>query len=199
MEWSRELVEVDPLHRHVSHLYGLHPGRQFTAESDPARFAAYSGLPVLPIVVEQVDEAIRNESYPETGRQTQVPGVENPPLWKRFYGTDREFRDWCPNGPCEGGPKMESGFLANQQIAYLYARTSREFAYMKELFLSSMLRWVSAAAPGSIPAEVYAAAAEDDAADGRRGSESSRVFSTATTPNVIAAGSRRRPPRRRRP
>ena len=76
---------------------------------------------------EQVDETIRNESYPETGRQTQVPGVENPPLWKRFYGTDREFRDWCPNGPCEGGPKMESGFLANQQIAYLYARTSREF------------------------------------------------------------------------
>jgi alpha-L-fucosidase 2 len=40
MEWARELVEVDPLHRHVSHLYGLHPGRQFTAEADPARFAA---------------------------------------------------------------------------------------------------------------------------------------------------------------
>jgi alpha-L-fucosidase 2 len=40
MEWARELVEEDPRHRHVSHLFGLHPGRQFTAEGDPARFAA---------------------------------------------------------------------------------------------------------------------------------------------------------------
>jgi alpha-L-fucosidase 2 len=40
MEWARELTEVDPLHRHVSHLYGLHPGRQFTPAADPARFAA---------------------------------------------------------------------------------------------------------------------------------------------------------------
>jgi hypothetical protein len=76
----------------------------------------------------------------------------------------------------------------------------RAAALRDEIVQMRRLREELAAAPGSIPAEVYAAAAEDDAAgDGRRGSESSRVFSTATTPNVIAAGSRRRPPRRRRP
>jgi excinuclease ABC subunit B len=76
----------------------------------------------------------------------------------------------------------------------------RAAALRDEIVQMRRLREELAAAPGSIPAEVYAAAAEDDAAGGgRRGSESSRVFSTATTPNVIAAGSRRRPPRRRRP
>ncbi|HMP41334.1 MAG TPA: hypothetical protein PKA05_13200, partial [Roseiflexaceae bacterium] len=30
----------DPQHRHVSHLYGLHPGRQITAEGTPDLFAA---------------------------------------------------------------------------------------------------------------------------------------------------------------
>ena len=57
-----------------------------------------------------------------------------------------------------------------------------------------------AAAPGSIPADVYAAAAVDGNG-GRegRGADASQVFSVQTRPNVIAAGSRRRPPRRRRP
>ena len=76
----------------------------------------------------------------------------------------------------------------------------RAAALRDEVLQLRRLREELAAAPGSIPAEVYAAAAEDRRdGDGRRGSESSRVFSTATTPNVIAAGSRRRPPRRRRP
>src|SRR6187200_134729 len=75
----------------------------------------------------------------------------------------------------------------------------RAAALRDEVLQLRRLREELAAAPGSIPAEVYAAAAEDAAVDGRRGSEASRVFSTATTPNVIAAGSRRRPPRRRRP
>jgi excinuclease ABC subunit B len=75
----------------------------------------------------------------------------------------------------------------------------RAAALRDEVLQLRRLREELAAAPGSIPAEVYAAAAEDSAVDGRRGSEASRVFSTATTPNVIAAGSRRRPPRRRRP
>ncbi len=30
MEWAQERSEVEPGHRHVSHLYGLHPGAQFT-------------------------------------------------------------------------------------------------------------------------------------------------------------------------
>jgi alpha-L-fucosidase 2 len=32
MEWSRPFAEAEPGHRHMSHLFGLHPGRQFTPE-----------------------------------------------------------------------------------------------------------------------------------------------------------------------
>ena len=35
MEWSRPFGEAEPGHRHMSHLFGLHPGRQFTPESTP--------------------------------------------------------------------------------------------------------------------------------------------------------------------
>ena len=28
LEWIREFKEVDPRHRHVSHLWGLHPGNE---------------------------------------------------------------------------------------------------------------------------------------------------------------------------
>jgi alpha-L-fucosidase 2 len=35
LEWSGEFEETDPQHRHVSHLYGLHPGRQVSPLSDP--------------------------------------------------------------------------------------------------------------------------------------------------------------------
>lgn len=35
MEWLKEYEEVDPLHRHVSHLYGLHPGSEITPEFTP--------------------------------------------------------------------------------------------------------------------------------------------------------------------
>jgi len=74
----------------------------------------------------------------------------------------------------------------------------RAAALRDEILQLRRLREELAAAPGTIPADVYAAAAgEGDG--GRRGSEAARVFSTATTPNVIAAGTRRRPPRRRRP
>ena len=40
MEWSRPFEEPEPGHRHVSHLFGLHPGRQFTAEQSPEKLAA---------------------------------------------------------------------------------------------------------------------------------------------------------------
>jgi len=76
----------------------------------------------------------------------------------------------------------------------------RAAALRDEILQLRRLREELAAAPGDIPADVYAAAAQaGDGRDGRRGSEASRVFSTATTPNVIPAGTRRRPPRRRRP
>jgi len=35
MEWARPFAENEPGHRHMSHLYGLHPGRQFTPTGTP--------------------------------------------------------------------------------------------------------------------------------------------------------------------
>ncbi len=35
MEWLEEYKETDPQHRHVSHLYGLHPGNQITLRGTP--------------------------------------------------------------------------------------------------------------------------------------------------------------------
>ncbi|MCL4741485.1 MAG: glycoside hydrolase N-terminal domain-containing protein [Phycisphaerales bacterium] len=35
LEWDREHPEAEPGHRHMSHLFGLHPGRQFTRDSAP--------------------------------------------------------------------------------------------------------------------------------------------------------------------
>jgi alpha-L-fucosidase 2 len=34
-EWYKDLEDVDPYHRHVSHLFGLHPGRQITPIETP--------------------------------------------------------------------------------------------------------------------------------------------------------------------
>ncbi len=35
LEWSRPFEEREPGHRHMSHVYALHPGRQFTVEQTP--------------------------------------------------------------------------------------------------------------------------------------------------------------------
>lgn len=35
MEWPEELPEANPGHRHISHAFGLHPGRQFTLRGTP--------------------------------------------------------------------------------------------------------------------------------------------------------------------
>lgn len=35
MEWSEEFEEPEPGHRHISHLYGLHPGNQITKQKNP--------------------------------------------------------------------------------------------------------------------------------------------------------------------
>jgi alpha-L-fucosidase 2 len=40
MEWAEEFKEPEPGHRHISHLYGLHPGHQFTQNRTPEYFAA---------------------------------------------------------------------------------------------------------------------------------------------------------------
>jgi alpha-L-fucosidase 2 len=39
-EWGVDLPPQDPHHRHFSHLFALHPGRQITADGTPALFAA---------------------------------------------------------------------------------------------------------------------------------------------------------------
>ncbi|MCC9167290.1 glycoside hydrolase family 95 protein [Pontibacter harenae] len=35
MEWTEEFEEPEPGHRHISHLYGLHPGREITKQKNP--------------------------------------------------------------------------------------------------------------------------------------------------------------------
>lgn len=40
MEWAEAWEEAEPGHRHMSHLFGVHPGRQITAERTPELMAA---------------------------------------------------------------------------------------------------------------------------------------------------------------
>lgn len=39
-EWRGDFVEEEPAHRHLSHLFGLHPGSQITRENNPKLIAA---------------------------------------------------------------------------------------------------------------------------------------------------------------
>lgn len=39
-EWMNDYVDADPIHRHVSHLYCLHPGNDISANKTPALFNA---------------------------------------------------------------------------------------------------------------------------------------------------------------
>jgi alpha-L-fucosidase 2 len=40
MEWAEEFKEPEPGHRHLSHLFGVHPGCQFTPDGTPEAWAA---------------------------------------------------------------------------------------------------------------------------------------------------------------
>jgi alpha-L-fucosidase 2 len=40
MEWSEAFEEAEPGHRHMSHLFGVHPGRQFNLHNAPEMLAA---------------------------------------------------------------------------------------------------------------------------------------------------------------
>jgi alpha-L-fucosidase 2 len=40
MEWAQEFKEAEPGHRHISHLFGLYPGYQFTQNKTPEYMAA---------------------------------------------------------------------------------------------------------------------------------------------------------------
>lgn len=35
LEWDKEYIEVEPQHRHVSHLFGVYPGREITPTNNP--------------------------------------------------------------------------------------------------------------------------------------------------------------------
>src|SRR5215208_4453472 len=39
-EWREDYKEEDPKHRHLSHLYGLHPGNQINSDATPELFRA---------------------------------------------------------------------------------------------------------------------------------------------------------------
>jgi alpha-L-fucosidase 2 len=39
-EWPEDVLETDPKHRHISHLYALHPSNQITRRGTPELFAA---------------------------------------------------------------------------------------------------------------------------------------------------------------
>ena len=72
----------------------------------------------------------------------------------------------------------------------------RAAALRDELLQLRRLREELNAAPGTIPADVYAAVEADQHDTARR--RPGEVFSTATRPNMVSAGGRRRPPNRRR-
>jgi excinuclease ABC subunit B len=74
----------------------------------------------------------------------------------------------------------------------------RAAALRDEILQLRRLREELAAAPGDIPADVYAAAAMETDGGARGARERREVFSAAARPNIVAAGSRRRPPARRR-
>jgi alpha-L-fucosidase 2 len=44
MEWPVEFVEPEPGHRHMSHLFALHPGRQITSQTPDMQSAARKSL-----------------------------------------------------------------------------------------------------------------------------------------------------------
>lgn len=40
LEWDRDYQELEPGHRHISHIYGFHPGNQVTKGAEPKMFEA---------------------------------------------------------------------------------------------------------------------------------------------------------------
>jgi excinuclease ABC subunit B len=93
--------------------------------------------------------------------------------------------------------RMMSGLEAQMKEAARNLEFERAAALRDELLQLRRLREELAAAPGTIPADVYAAVEADQKDTSRR--RPGEVFSTATRPNMVSAGGRRRPPGRRRP
>ncbi|MGH2753117.1 MAG: hypothetical protein ACRDLB_01665 [Actinomycetota bacterium] len=85
--------------------------------------------PLPPDAGGQVNDVIRDQNYTYvTPNRSHHPAATNPPTFKRFYGTDQFPRDFTEEGQgSDATARSEGGFLSNQQIAYLYAYTSREY------------------------------------------------------------------------
>jgi excinuclease ABC subunit B len=113
----------------------------------------------------------------------------------RKVAEERARPELASNSPAEVGALM-GRLEASMKEAARNLEFERAAALRDELLQLRRLREELEAAPGAIPADVYAAAA----ADGEEFQRASRgdPFSVSVRPNVIAAGSRRRPPRRRR-
>jgi excinuclease ABC subunit B len=114
----------------------------------------------------------------------------------------------------EARSTLDVGSSSMEEVAQMAARLEaqmkeaarnlefeRAAALRDEVLQLRRLREELDAAPGTIPADVYAAAANDveDARGDRPRREPAQVFSVQTKPNIIPAGTMRRPPRRRRP
>jgi len=104
----------------------------------------------------------------------------------------------------EREPEEVSAMMGRLEAQMKEAARSLEFeraaALRDEILQLRRLRDEINAAPGEIPADVYARAAMDGDTDGAAGRRrpGREVFSVAARPNIIPAGTRRRPPRRRR-
>ena len=85
---------------------------------------------------------------------------------------------------------MMSRLEAQMKEAARNLEFERAAALRDEILQLRRLREELAAAPGDIPADVYAAAAEagEFSGDGQTGRARREVFSTAARPNIIAAG-----------
>jgi excinuclease ABC subunit B len=102
---------------------------------------------------------------------------------------------------------MTSRLEAQMKEAARNLEFERAAALRDEILELRRLREEIVAAPGTIPADAWAAAAGADVATGsgtpgpagdRDRGQRRQVFSVSARPNIVAAGSRRRPPRRRR-
>jgi excinuclease ABC subunit B len=116
----------------------------------------------------------------------------------RRVAEERQALDLAGRGS-EEIAELASRLEAQMREAARNLEFERAAALRDELVALRRLREELNAAPGEIPADVYAAAAEAGrdgwGTDGRPRRE---VFSTAARPNIIPAGTRRQPPRRRR-
>lgn len=75
MEWLEEYEEAEPQHRHVSHLYGLHPGNEITPELTP-----------------QLAEAARKTLYVRGDGGTGWSRAWKINFWARLHDGNHAFR-----------------------------------------------------------------------------------------------------------